>query len=274
MANHYDKIIKENLEELLYPLVEQIIGLNLEELEEIPDELQRTIERKPDFLKRVNATESSYILHLEFQVANDREMHYRMLEYKSMLLRKYELDVQQYVFYIGNAKMRMKNEISLTKLKYSYQIVDLSEIPYEQFLEANEPEAIILGILGNFGESKETEVITKLLNRLKTVPLETSERSKYVVQLEILSSLRNLQTEVIHQIGKIMALKYNIKEDLRYKEGLEDGLEKGVEEGKLAERKKLIIQLLKSGKLSAQEIAESLEVEFAEVEAIQKELEQ
>ncbi|WP_020602503.1 hypothetical protein [Spirosoma spitsbergense] len=50
MSQDYDKIIKENIEEIMLPLARKV--LNLPEpagIVEIPDDLQYTIERKPDF---------------------------------------------------------------------------------------------------------------------------------------------------------------------------------------------------------------------------------
>ena len=53
MAQDYDKILKENMEALILPLADQLLGLSLGATEELPDDLQTTLERKPDLLKRV-----------------------------------------------------------------------------------------------------------------------------------------------------------------------------------------------------------------------------
>lgn len=53
MGQDYDKILKENIEALIIPLADQLLGLSLGQLEELPDDLQVTLERKPDFLKHV-----------------------------------------------------------------------------------------------------------------------------------------------------------------------------------------------------------------------------
>ena len=81
MAQEYDKILKENIEALIIPLADKLLGLKLGELEELPDDLQATLERKPDFLKRVVGTsdELTYLLHLEFQVEDKATMVNRML---------------------------------------------------------------------------------------------------------------------------------------------------------------------------------------------------
>ena len=82
---------------------------------------------------------------------------------------------------------------------------------------------------------------------------------KSVKQLEVLSSLRNLQGIVELLIPKIMPIEYDIRKDLRYKQGLEQGLEKGLEQG-LEKVDKMIIKLLKKGDMSIKEIAEFADV--------------
>ena len=44
MAQDYDKIIRENIEELVIPLAQKVLQLDLRRTEEIPDDLHTTIE--------------------------------------------------------------------------------------------------------------------------------------------------------------------------------------------------------------------------------------
>ena len=48
----YDRIFLENIEQLVVPLANRLLNLSIPALEEIPDDLHQTIERKPDFWKR------------------------------------------------------------------------------------------------------------------------------------------------------------------------------------------------------------------------------
>ena len=90
-ANQYDKIIKENLDVTLPVVIRDVLGLDIKHSEELPDGMQHTKERRPDVLKRVkDADGHTYVLHLEFQVADEKEMVFRMAEYSIMLLRKYK----------------------------------------------------------------------------------------------------------------------------------------------------------------------------------------
>lgn len=295
MANDYDKIFRENIEELILPLVEKLMNLKTERMEEIPDDLQWTIERKPDFLKKILHKDRSkdYVLHIEFQSSEASDMVYRMHEYYAMLLRQYELDVYQYVVYLGLGKSRMLTAIEKRNLTFSYDLINLQDFDYKLFMESNKPEEVVLAILADFGSTTPKQVITELLMQLKSMKMETLKLQKYVVQLEVLSNLRNLQQEIINQIQKIMAIKYDIKKDIRYQQGLEQGLERGLEQGleqglekglekglELGEQKgeenakiKGIRKSIKKGKLTIAEIADVFDVSIEYVEAIKKEME-
>ena len=76
-AGQYDKIIKENLEITLPVIIRDVLGLDIAESEELPDDIQHTKERKPDALKKVTAMAGhTYVLQVEFQLEDEREMVY------------------------------------------------------------------------------------------------------------------------------------------------------------------------------------------------------
>ncbi len=76
MSQDYDKIFKENIEQMALPLAEKLLGIRPEKLVDITVDLQQTIERKPDFIKKVVHKDSKkdYILHIEFQVKDEPKM--------------------------------------------------------------------------------------------------------------------------------------------------------------------------------------------------------
>ncbi|EAY28436.1 hypothetical protein [Microscilla marina] len=71
-----------------------------------------------------------------------------------------------------------------------------------------------------------------------------------------------------------MALTYDIEKDAFYlkgvkkgkEEGVKEGIKKGREEGKQEEKTALILGLLKSGKMTLQEIASLTKVTVAEIQ--------
>lgn len=254
MAQDYDKIFRQNIEEIILPLAIKLLHIQPERLEEIPDDLQTTIERKPDFLKRVRQTnpQDDYILQLEFQKEDDPKMLFRMLEYGSILIHKYEIPIKQFVFFIGTGKAQMPTTLHHENLQFQFSLINLQDFEYTIFLEANTPEEVILAILGNFGNDNPQKVVQALLNKLKNLPIETLRREKCVKQLEVLSMLRNLQEEIIKQLS-LMPLDYDIEKDLRFKQGIE----KGIEKGKI-EQSVLVIQRMHQRKISTEQIADFL----------------
>ncbi len=107
-VSQYDKIIKENLEITLPVIIKEILGLEIISSEELPDDVQHTKERKPDALKKItDSNGNTYVLHVEFQVEDEKEMVYRMAEYSIMLMRKYQLPIKQYVIFLKDVKPTM-----------------------------------------------------------------------------------------------------------------------------------------------------------------------
>ena len=91
-SSQYHKIIKENLEVTLPVIIRDVLGLDILLSEELPDDVQHTKERKPDALKKVTYTDgNTYVLQVEFQVEDEKEMVYRMAEYNIMLMLRYQL---------------------------------------------------------------------------------------------------------------------------------------------------------------------------------------
>ena len=66
-AGQYDKIIKENLEIRLPVIIRDVLGLDIAQSEELPDDIQHTKERKPDALKKVtDMARHTYVLRIAY----------------------------------------------------------------------------------------------------------------------------------------------------------------------------------------------------------------
>jgi len=62
-GNKYDKILKENIEEVILPLVGKYLGLDIIKTEKLEAKLQTTIEKETDLLRsspRKTANDVSY----------------------------------------------------------------------------------------------------------------------------------------------------------------------------------------------------------------------
>jgi hypothetical protein len=87
----------------------------------------------------------------------------------------------------------------------------------------------LIAILADFkGENKE-KVIQKIILALKDKTKNKRRLQKLIMQLEILSNLRNLQPIIKKQLST-MSIHYDVTKDLRYLQGEEKGEEKGKNE--------------------------------------------
>jgi len=276
----FDKILKENLEELFLPIAEKWLGFKILQAKPLPEKLQVTLEREPDFVRIVETDKpETFILHLEFQSTNDAEMLYRQAEYKAILQRKYQLPVRQFVIYLGSQPMTMKTQLPPEQQIVGFELRNIQAYRYEQLAWSNTPQEIILAILGDFhGETPEV-VIQQIIDRLLQVVHGKLELQKYVRQLNILSGLRKLQDETI-KITQDMQVEFDfdVEKDILYKRGLqkgvEEGLEQGLEQGIEQEKVEGTIEMLKDGVLIIEQIAKYQRISVEEVLQIKENWEQ
>lgn len=264
MANDYDKILKENIASLLLPLTEKYLGIRIKDSRELKDKLQITIEKEPDFIRIVRTdNEDEFILHIEFQTQDEEGMIYRMQEYFGFLRRKHGLPIKQFVIYLGKQESRMQTQLAPEEIFTGFSLRSLRDYSYENLLDSQIPEEIILAILSDFNEQKPSEVIRLILKRLQGIGSDEITLRKYIRQLSVLARLRNLTKETQKQIQD-MGLTYNITEDYLYQEGLE--------KGQRTKEKNIVIKMLKDKTLSIEKIAEFAEVTIEYVKQVEKEL--
>lgn len=268
MPNEYDKIFKENIEAVILPIANKLLGIYVEQLEEIPADLQITLERKPDFTKKaVNEQGKPFILHLEFQVDDEKQMVFRMQTYKALLQEKYPLPVEQFVIYLGSTSPKMKprlvDVVAGEKTNYGFSLVDIRKFSYQKLLDSDIPEEITLAILSDFQNEDPAEVVRQVLDRLVKASTSKRKLQRYIRQLTVLAQLRNLRDETTKQL-QTMPITFDITKDSWYLKGKAEGK---AEEGEKVTRK-LIIGLLKNTSLSVAEIAKAAEVDEKYVEKL------
>ena len=124
-----------------------------------------------------------------------------------------------------------------------------------------------MAVLCKYTRRQAPKIIKKILEKLRAKTKSERDLHEHVTDLEILSSLRNLQSETKKELEK-MPIIYVLTKDIRFKEGVEVGEEKG----ELKKARIATIRLLKRGILSAVTIAEDLDVPLDFVLKIQKKL--
>ena len=152
-----------------------------------------------------------------------------------------------------------------------YTVISMNQIDVDLFLNSDNPHEIILAVLCKYERKEAPKIIQQILEKLRAKTQNEYELHEYVTDLEILSELRTLQSETKKQIKK-MPIVYDLRKDIRFKEGKEEGKVEGKVEGKEEQARFSTIGLLKRGILSPVEIAEIQDVSLDFVLKIQKNL--
>jgi len=266
-GNKYDKILKENFEVVLRPLLERYLGIRIVTFENIDPKLQTTIEKETDFIRIVTTEEGErFILHIEFQSANEADMIYRIKEYGGIIQRKYKLEIRHFVIYLGPGKMTMRTQLHDNEVFRGFDVLNMNDLNFDDFLSSQIPEEIVFAILCDFRGEQPEHIIRSILEKLKAVSKNPTKLQKFVKQLQVFSHLRKLDNE-INKISYDMPILIDIKESAFYKRGAEEGLEKGLEK----KARIACINMLKKG-MPIKDIAEILEVSIDYVIQIQNEL--
>ena len=251
-VNQYDKIFRENIEAALPGLIKNLLGIHAIHSEELPDDIQHTKERKPDVLKKVTDEKGDiFVLHIEIQLKNEKEMVFRMAEYYIMLLWKYALPVRQYVIYIGTGMPFMTDHIHSGTMNFKYQLIALSTVDYHLLLRSDNPEEKMLAILANFGNTDPKAVIENIVIQVIGASKGNFSKLRHLQQLRILAQLRNLVPDNLEIMDSI-ANYITEKNDILYRRGElkgmargeKKGIEKGIEKGVEKERESLVKNLL------------------------------
>ncbi len=259
-SSQYDKIFKENIEAVISSIMQNVLEITAVSMEELPDDIQHTKERKPDTLKKITDDKgNTFVLQIEFQVKDEDEMVYRMGEYYFMLERKYKLPVKQFVIFLGADNPKMPTELDRERLKFSYPLVSLSTLDYHIFLNSDKPEEIILGILANFKGENPENALKQILVRIKETTKGDFSLNRYFNQLRVLAQLRNLELNLKNAMDSIAEY---IKEerDVLYLRGQEN------------EKTKFVTYLIREGNKTFEQIADIAETTVDFVKAVYQKL--
>ncbi|WP_442590724.1 hypothetical protein ACSBL2_05790 [Pedobacter sp. AW31-3R] len=191
-SSKYDRIFKENIDAMLPNIAKSMLNFGIVQKYDLPSDIQHTKERKPDFLKKIKDSDGKYfILHIECQTKEDRDMEFRMAEYYIMLRRRYRLPVIQYVLFLGEQAPRMVKLMTADNFNFNYEIVTYIDTNYELLLKSSVPEDKVFSILCNFKHDDPALIIKRIIDELREVSADLAY-GKYIRQLSILAQLREL----------------------------------------------------------------------------------
>lgn len=275
--NRFDSVFKDRLRTTFFYLIGEEFNEKIEEYEEIsflPIELPKTIERKADFVLRTKLKEKEALFHLEVQTDEDPTMLNRMVTYLALLNEKfYDKDkeepllIKQIVLYLGRndvIKSEMPRIRDFGYFIYEYKLINISDIPYQKFLENK--ETIIFAILGNFLGTQNVEVVNEIMEESRKYFANNADFNEFVVDLATLAELRSLAGAVVlnynnHKSNTNMPIDIDITETYFYKQG--------EQRGKL-EEKLAVAKVMLSDEMPIEQIIKFTGLSLEQIQDLQK----
>ena len=237
---NFDVALKEIFQTIGTSLTEKLAGAAPAEWLNV--ELPETRNPRADFVCRLV---NGLLFHMEFASYNDAELIWRMLDYLSMLRKKYGQTPRQVVLYMGRDPLRMPNRIEEADangnlLVFEARMLDLGDLDAEELLAGERIGDVILAVLNRHADPKWT--LQRILDRI--VRLEPEQRMRACRLLVILSAKRNLSDTVIEGV-KEMGLLIDPMEDTFFRRLYEKGLNEGREQGREQGEASLLLRMLR-----------------------------
>ena len=280
-----DLISKQLLQRILIGFGNRLFDLNIVEAELLSNEQARIEARRADLVARVKEADGkSYILHVEIQNDNQRDMPLRMMRYYSDIALAHAGEkIVQYLLYIGKAPMTMSNHVSDDGWQYRYRVLDMRDQDSEHFLNSDNPDALVLAILCDPKSLEPNALVAHIIKELRRLHGDKLDNLRDSLKmLDVLSGNRGLQDVVeetinmyideeklgIYQAVKKRGEAIGIKkgEARGIKKGEARGEARGIKKGEARGLRKMVLRLLT--KLPPEQVADLSGMSLAEVEAI------
>ena len=267
-----DIISRDTLKRLTTDLARHLLGIEAEAIELLETQSQRIEDRRADLVARMRRTDGyEFLLHVEIANNNRGEMPLRMLRYYTDIrLAGHQGPIRQFLIYIGTEPLRMPDGIAEPELlEYRYSLVDMHQVNCAGLLVQDNPDALVLAVLCDFGGREAQEVVGYIVRRLKELLGADEQRFReYMTMLEILSENRGLKAQVME--AQRMLTQVDVKQLPSYAIGYEDGEARGEATGEVrgeARGEALILRRLLT-RLNAGEVAALLGLSTEDVARI------
>ncbi len=268
-----DLISKRLLQRILIGFGNRLFDLNIVEAELLSNEQARIEARRADLVARVKEADGkSYILHVEIQNDNQRDMPLRMMRYYSDIALAHAGEkIVQYLLYIGKAPMTMADHVSDDGWRYRYRVLDMRDQDSEHFLHSDNPDALVLAILCDPKSLEPNALVAHIIKELRRLHGDKLDNLRDSLKmLDVLSGNRGLQDVVEETINMyIDEEKLGIYQAVKKRSearGIKKGEARGIKKGEARGLRKMVLRLLT--KLPPEQVADLSGMSLAEVEAI------
>ena len=252
-----DLISKQLLQRLLIGFGNRLFDLNIVEAELLSNEQPRIEGRRADLVARVKEEDGeSYILHVEIQNDNQRDMPLRMLRYYSDIALSHTGEqIVQYLLYIGKAPLVMSDRVRGHNWRYRYKILDMRYQDSEYFLNSDNPDALVFAILCDPKGLEPNALVAHIIKELRRLHGSKLDNLRDSLKmLDVLAANRDLQDVVKENTKMFIDVEklgiYQLVKEQSEAKGLEQGLERGLEQG----HQEIILKFL--AKFSPEQVAD------------------
>jgi predicted transposase YdaD len=195
--HEYDSVLKSLLQGPQSSLLELIADAKISRWLNV--ELPNVTQMRVDLLGRISR--SRRLIGFELQSFNDPLMPVRMAEYALLVYRVYGEFPEQYVIYVGDAKMRMPSKLVGAAFRFHYKLIDIRDFSEDLLLNSSYKGDHILAILAKHPDRAKS--IRRILAKIAT--LEEGERPS-ALKLFVLSGLRKLGNEIRAEVKQMPIL--------------------------------------------------------------------
>src|SRR5260370_30333568 len=126
-------------------------------------ELPKVQNTRMDFLGETDDGDGS-LVHLELQSGNDVAMPLRMAEYCLGVVRLFGKFPRQVLLYVGEAPLRMDNELRGPDVWFRYRAIDIRELDGDRLLESEEVGDNVIAILARLRDDK--DAVRRIVERI------------------------------------------------------------------------------------------------------------
>ncbi len=260
----YDNTCKYLAENFPEDIASWLLGVRVSLIQMQPTELSVPPIRADSMILLTN---HNLILHIEFQTRPDREMGFRMLDYRVRAHRKFpDKQMRQVVIYLTPTTSDLVNltTFELESTRHEFEVVRLWEQPASIFLES-----VGLYPFATLAQTDEPELV------LREVAARIEELPERTLQADISAMSYILAGLVLDRdrVGRIIRRDI-MRESVTYQEILAEGEVKGETQGRVKEARGLVIRQLtrKLGNVNANLLVKIEALSLERVESLGEDL--
>ena len=107
--------------------------------------------------------------------------------------------------------------------KFDFTLIKIAEINYKLFLNSNNPEVKMLGILANFSTEESYEAVKSIINGIQALTKGDFAESRYFKQLRIFVQLRSSVQQQFEKAMETVTKFFKEENDFLYRKGEASG---------------------------------------------------